>query len=77
MQFPVMFEHQLEKRIHDSLGARESGIHTLSKSVNPSIPQLVLQDALVKSAPEALTATFLQVEREFLSKDVVCVRSPE
>lgn len=71
-----MFGHQLERRIHDSLGSMDLGTQTmLSKSGHPSITQLMLQDALVKSAPDALAASFLQVEDEFLSKDVVCVRT--
>lgn len=69
-----MFEQHLEHGLQEALGAAQLESYTmLSKSGHPAINQLVLQDALVKSAPTALKASFLQVDAEFLMKNVVCV----
>lgn len=70
-QFPHMFEQHLEHGLQEALGAAQLESYTmLSKFGHPAINQLVLQDALVKSAPTALKASFLQVDAEFLMKNV-------
>lgn len=72
MQFPAMFAQQLERRLPNTIDSFHCAAYpSLPKGGEATIYPLLIQDALVQCAPDALVATFLQVDTEFLRKDVV------
>ena len=67
-----MFEKQLKRQLQPATDLLDcSAYSALARHGHPSVSRMLLQDALIKCAPEALVATFLQVDAEFLGKDVV------
>lgn len=73
MQFPPIFQDILDRRLQEIQNSRglEERYVALAQAGIPSASETAVRDALVQSAPDALIATFLRVNREFLDKNVV------
>eukprot|EP00892_Ulva_mutabilis_P006457 jgi/Ulvmu1/4183/UM019_0162.1 len=68
-QFPTILAQQSELRLQKAVDSFDYAAYAaLSKSGHPSVQQVLLQDALVKCAPEMLVASFLLVDQQFLCK---------